>query len=553
MVLKKINGKQFYELNFNGALVLKEHFEEVDKLNVFPVPDGDTGTNMLRTIQGGLNELINSNEENLGEIGKILTNGMLMSARGNSGVILSQIYRGICESFEGKIEVDALSLLKAYENGVKRAYEAVVPPVEGTIITVFREAVEATSKSINKDSTINDFFEIHFKAAQKALENTPNLLPVLKKANVVDSGGAGYFYIVQGILQYLNGEKLDGTLKEIKTDKCDFLGFTSNDILKFGYCTEFILRLQCSKVDVDNFNQRTIIDELEGPDIAGNSIVCLKDGDMIKVHVHTEEPGIVLHKMRKYGEFLTVKVENMALQHNENINKNEYTEEKKHEYKKYTIVAVASGDGIIKQFEEFGVDVVIGGGQTMNPSTEDFLKAFEKLDTEYIYVFPNNKNIVMTAKQAADMYKNATVKVVSSTSIPQCFSALTMYDFTSDNPETILNNFNESIKSVVSGEITTAIRASKVDDVDIEKDDYIAIVDNKIVFSGNQKNKVIMELLKNVNGINDKYLCTIIFGKDVTEEEKKENLSAIESTYPNLEIVTLDGGQEVYKYFISLE
>ena len=559
MILKTLNGEQFAELTLNGALNLKAHFEEVDKLNVFPVPDGDTGTNMLRTIQGGLTSINKSNENNLGELGKLLSKGMLMGARGNSGVILSQIYRGICKGFEGKAEVDALQLAKAYKVGVKQAYGAVVSPVEGTILTVFREAVDTASKAINKDSTINDFYQEHLKAAVKALKNTPNLLPVLKEAGVIDSGGAGYVYIVKGIVKCLDGEKIEESLveeetkQEVKQECIDFSAFTSEDTLTFGYCTEFILRLQKAKVDVEKFDQQIIINELNESDIAGDSIVCLKDDDVIKVHVHTKEPGIVLHKMRKYGEFLTIKVENMALQHNEEMSEEEREENKKIEHKKYTIVAVASGDGLVKQFEAFGADKVISGGQTMNPSTEDFLKAFKQLDTEYIYLFPNNKNIVMAAKQAAALYKGAKVKVVASNSIPQCFSALTTLDFSSDDPELILGSFNEAIRNVVSGEVTTAIRSTKVGGVQISKGDHMAIVDGKIVFAGKQKNKILVDLLNKVSGINDKYLCTVIFGKDATEEEKQKNLSAIASKYPNLEVVTLDGGQAVYKYLVAVE
>ena len=558
MILKKINGEQFKELTLYGALNLKAHFEEVDKLNVFPVPDGDTGTNMLRTIQGGISALEKEQKKNLGEMGKILSKGMLMGARGNSGVILSQFYRGICKGFVGKDEVDALGLVKAYKLGVKQAYGAVVTPVEGTILTVFREAVDKAAKLINKDSTINEFYEAHLKYAAKALENTINLLPVLKEAGVIDSGGAGYVYIVKGIVKCLDGEKIEEVLtEEEKTETkqmaIDFSGFTSEDTLQFGYCTEFILRLQKSKVDVVAFDQQTIIDELNEPDIAGDSIVCLKDDDVIKVHVHTKEPGIVLHKMRKYGEFLTIKVENMALQHNEEMSDEEREETKKREHKKYTIVAVASGEGLVKQFESFGVDEVVGGGQTMNPSTEDFLKAFKKLDTEYIYVFPNNKNIIMAAKQAASLYKGAKVKVVASNSIPQCFCALTTLDFSSDDPELILGSFNEAIRNVVSGEVTTSIRTTKVSGVQISKGDHMAIVDGKIVFAGKQKNRILIDLLNKVSGIKDKYLCTIIYGADATEEEKVKNLDAIKSRFPNLEVVTLDGGQAVYKYLLVIE
>lgn len=559
MLLKKLNGEQFKELTLNGALNLKANFEEVDKLNVFPVPDGDTGTNMLRTIQGGVNAVSTSNENNLGEMGKILSKGMLMGARGNSGVILSQIYRGICKGLEGKTEVNALELVKAYQVGVKQAYSAVVTPVEGTILTVFREAVEAASKKMTADSTINDFYDEHLKGASKALKNTPNLLPVLKEAGVIDSGGAGYVYIVKGIVKYLGGEKIEAELSQEAKEESgeqhpvDFSAFTADDTLQFGYCTEFILRLQNSKVNVKEFDEKTIIDELNEKDISGDSIVCLKDDDVIKVHVHTKEPGIVLHKMRKYGEFLTIKVENMALQHNEEMSEEEREETKQREHKKHTIVAVASGEGLVKQFEALGVDIVISGGQTMNPSTEDFISAFKKLDTENIYCFPNNKNIIMAAQQAAKLYKGAKVHVICSKSIPQCFSALTMLDLSSDDPELIVGGFNEQIKSVVSGEVTTATRTTKIGGVQIMKGDHLAIVDGKIKFSGKAKNRIVVDLLNKVPNMKNKSMVTIIYGKDATEDEKKKNVAAITQRYPSVEVIAVDGGQAVYKYLVAVE
>ena len=558
MILKKINGTQFKELLSFGALNLQANFEEVDSLNVFPVPDGDTGTNMLRTIKGGVDALSSSKEKSIGELGKLVTNGMLLSARGNSGVILSQIFRGICKGFENKDEVNALDLVKAYKIGVKQAYGAVVTPVEGTILTVFREAVETVAEKITSESTINDFYDVHLRAAEKALKQTPNLLPILKEAGVIDSGGAGYVYIVKGMVKYLHDEKIDAEFKESfkeenKDSQIDFSAFTSDDTLQFGYCTEFILRLQKSKVDIDTFDVNQIISDLNEKDISGDSIVALKDDDVVKVHIHTQEPGIVLHKMRKYGEFLTIKCENMALQHNEQMSEEEREETKKMEHKKYAIVAVAAGDGLVKQFEAFGVDVVVNGNQTMNPSTEDFIKAFKKIDADYIYCFPNNKNIVMAAKQAAHLYKGAKVKVVCSNSIPQCFSALSMLDLSSDDPELILGSFNEAIRNVVTVEITTATRSTKVGGVTITKGDHMGIVDGKIKFSGKQKNKIIFDTLGKINGIEDKYLLTVIYGKDATEEEKQKNIALVQQKYPNLEVVSLDGGQAVYKYLLAVE
>lgn len=559
MILKKVNCERFKEIVAYGALNLRVHYQEVDSLNVFPVPDGDTGTNMLRTFEGGVNAVKNSKATTLGEIGKEFAKGMLMSARGNSGVILSQIARGICKGFEGLEEVDAMQLGNAYKLGVKQAYGAVVTPVEGTILTVFREATETACKSLKKDSTINDFFEVHLKQSQVSLKKTKEILPVLKEANVIDSGGAGYVYIVAGMGKYLKGEKIDGADKAVaeaevaSASAVDFSAFSRDDVLQFGYCTEFILRLQSSKVDVDSFDVATIIKELNEDDIQGDSIVALKDEDVIKVHVHTKEPGIVLHKMRKYGEFLTIKCENMALQHNENMSEEERESQVKREHKKYAIVAVAQGEGIKKQFEELGVDYVVSGNQTMNPSTEDFIKAFKCLDAENIMVFPNNKNIIMAAKQAATLYKGAKVKVICSNSIPQCYSALTMLDYSSDDLELIIGNFNEAIRNVSTGEITIANRTTKLNGVVITKNDHIGIFDGKIVLSSKLKNSVLASLLAKIPTIKDKQVLTIIYGKDLTEDEKKKNLEAVQRRFPWLEVGAIDGGQAVYKFLVAVE
>ena len=558
MILKKLNGEQFKELLTNGALNLKANYEEVDSLNVFPVPDGDTGTNMLRTISGGVSALNGFDAKDLGEVGKVVSKGMLMSARGNSGVILSQIFRGICKGFEGKKEVDAVQLAAAYKIGVKQAYGAVVQPVEGTILTVFREATEAAAKKITKDSTINEFFEEHLKQATVSLKRTKEILPVLKEANVIDSGGAGYVYIVKGFVKFLDGEKIEAELTKEENSveapaEIDFSAFSRDDTLQFGYCTEFILRLQSAKVDVDNFDVNQIISDLNEDDIQGDSIVALKDDDVVKVHVHTKEPGIVLHKMRKYGEFLTIKCENMALQHNENMSDEERESQAKREHKKYAIVAVAQGQGIIEQFKALGVDVVVSGNQTMNPSTEDFIKAFKSLDAENIIVFPNNKNIIMAAKQAAQLYKGAKIKVIQSTSIPQCYSALTMLDFSSDDLTIICGSFLEAIRNVVTGEITVANRSTRLNGVSVMKNDHIGILDGKLVKATKFKNRVVVDLLAKVPGMNDKQVLTIIYGKDTTEEEKAKNLANIKQKYPYLEVGAIDGGQAVYKYLLAIE
>ena len=560
MILKSLNGEQWKKLVSAGAINLRNNYEEVDNLNVFPVPDGDTGTNMCRTIENGVSAISKMEDTQIGVIAKALSSGMLLGARGNSGVILSQIFRGICKGLAGKEEVNAVELAQAYKVGVKQAYGAVVTPVEGTILTVFREATEAAEKAVNKDSSINEFYEAHLKQAVKTLANTKNLLPVLKEANVIDSGGCGYVYIVKGIVKLLDGEKVEGEIaqtaeqtSQTEVAPIDFSAFGPDDIIQFGYCTEFILRLQNSKVDIEKFDIQTVIDVLEGDDIKGDSIVALKDDSIVKVHVHTKDPGKVLDHMRDYGEFLTIKVENMSLQHNETMDDEELAAKRNQEHKKYAVVAVAQGNGIKEQFQAFGVDYIVDGAQTMNPSTEDFIRAFKSLDAENIFVFPNNKNIVMAAKQAAKLYKGAHIEVVQSTSIPQCFSALSMLDFSSDDMPIILGNFYEAIRNVSSAEVTTATRNTVINNVVVKKGDYIGILDGKLVASSRSKTNCLSTIFRKVKNMKDKQVVTFIFGKDLEEKDREKALQLVSRKYPDIECGGVDGGQAVYHYYIAIE
>ena len=561
MITKTLNGKTFKSLVVSGAKCLRDNIEEVNNLNVFPVPDGDTGTNMCHTIEGGVASAKGVDSEKLSDICKPMSSGMLLGARGNSGVILSQIFRGICKGLQDKEEATALDLVRAYELGVKQAYGAVVTPVEGTILTVFREATEYTAEHIDFSSTINDFYHFHLQKAAQSLANTINLLPVLKEAGVIDSGGAGYVRIVEGMIKFLEGEEVDlSFIEDSKSDTSvetaatvDFSAFGPDDELKFGYCTEFILRLQNSKVDIENFDIQKVIDILNGDDIKGDSIVALCDDSMVKVHVHTKDPGKVLDHMRKFGEFLTIKIENMALQHNEQIGDTELEAERLKEHKKYAVVAVATGDGIKQQFTEFGVDAIIDGGQSMNPSTEDFIKAFKSLDAENIIVFPNNKNIIMAAKQAATLYKGSHVEVIGSTTIPQCYSALTMLDYSSDDLTIIVGNFKEAIDRVSSGEITTSIRNTTVNKVEIKKGDYIGILDGKLLVSNKEKLEALKSLISKVKDIDEKEVLIILCGKNVSEEEKESLQEMLSDSFPQLECGVMDGGQDVYDYLFSIE
>ena len=562
MIIKTINGETFKNLIISGAKNLRLNYKEVDDLNVFPVPDGDTGTNMCHTIEGGVNNIRDIESSKLSEISKPLSSGALLGARGNSGVILSQIIRGICKGLAEKDEVNAMELAEAYKLGIKQAYGAVVEPVEGTILTVFREASEFANKMIGKNSSINDFYRYHLEEAKKSLRRTPELLPVLKEAGVIDSGGAGYVYIVEGMLKYLNEEeiKLDDVSLSNELGQSsstngaiDFNAFGPDDTLDFGYCTEFILRLQNAKVDIKNFDINRVIEILNGDDIKGDSIVALNDDSIVKVHVHTKNPGIVLDKMRQFGEFLTIKVENMSLQHNENIGDSALKENRKKVHKKYAVVAVGQGQGIIDLFKEMGADIVISGGQTMNPSTENFLNAFKELDADNIIVFPNNSNIFMAASQAAKLYKAAHVEVVRSKSIAECYSALTMLDYSSDDLTIILGNFNETIRNVISGEITNSIRDASINGVKIKKGDYIGLVDNNLVSAHKFKEDCLIAAIRSVKDVDDKQVLVLIYGEDVKEEEVGVLIDRLNDEFPQLEVGAIPGGQAIYDYYFSLE
>ena len=563
MIIKKINGETFKNLVISGAKNLRLNYKEVDDLNVFPVPDGDTGTNMCHTIEGGVNNIRDINSQKLSDIAKPLSSGALLGARGNSGVILSQIIRGICKGLSDKDEVTAMELAEAYKLGIKQAYGAVVEPVEGTILTVFREASEFANKMVGRDSSINDFYRYHLEEAKKSLRRTPELLPVLKEAGVIDSGGAGYVYIVEGFLKYLNEEEIKLDEKSLSSELAqaeisssgavDFNAFGPDDTLDFGYCTEFILRLQNSKVDIANFDINRVIEVLNGDDIKGDSIVALCDDSIVKVHVHTKNPGIVLDKMRQFGEFLTIKVENMSLQHNENIGDAALKENRKREHKKYAVVAVGQGQGIIDLFKDLGADIVISGGQTMNPSTENFLNAFKELDADNIIVFPNNPNIFMAANQAAKLYKGAHVEVVRSKSIAECYSALTMLDNSSDDLTIILGNFNETIRNVISGEVTNSTRDANINGVNVKKGDYIGLVDNNLVSSHKFRDDCLVAAIHSIKDIDDKQVLVLIYGEDVKEDDVNVLVDRISDEFPQLETGAIPGGQAIYDYYFSLE
>ena len=439
MATYELNGALFADMVRGGAGNLRANAKVVNDLNVFPIPDGDTGDNMSLTMAGGDAVLRDIASDSISYIAEKLAGGMLLGARGNSGVILSQLFAGIAKGLSGVERADAAALGNAFKAGVKQAYAAVMTPTEGTILTVAREATDYAVARITPQTTLEEFFSDFIREMRASLKRTPDLLPILKESGVIDSGGAGLVYVIEGMSKILHGETVDAAPEApaSKVSTPDLSAFTADSEMTFGYCTEFLLQLQNSKVDADGFPAQKIANELAA--MGGESIVCFKTGTVIKVHVHTMTPGSVLAHCQKYGEFLTLKVENMALQHSEASVENRFEAKKpaKQEHKAFGVVAVASGEGIKDTFLSLGADVIVEGGQTMNPSSEDFLAAFEEVNADTVFVLPNNSNIVLTARQAAGLYQNADVRVLNSKTVGDGYAALTMLDFESGDADAI--------------------------------------------------------------------------------------------------------------------
>ncbi len=559
MPVNTIDGELYSQLITAGAANLSIHEEEVNNLNVFPIPDGDTGSNMLLTMNGGKNAIIQ--EANISKAAQVIASGMLLGARGNSGVILSQFFDGISSGFADLATADVAQFGIACREGVKHAYEAVMTPVEGTILTVVKDATEYAC-SIKADSIL-DFIENFIAEAKLSLERTPNLLPVLKKAGVVDSGGAGLIYIMEGMKQFLKGETISTANKDdlsksqhggnfgSQAKGIDLNKFTSDSILEFGYCTELLLRLQNDKCDVENFSVETIKEYLG---TIGDSIVAFKTGSIIKIHVHTKTPGKVFDFCQQYGEFLTVKVENMSLQHN-NLDEDEFAKPKKDntkDAKKYGVVAVASGSGIQQMFREHGADVVINGGQSMNPSAEDFIKAFKEANAETIFVFPNNGNVILAAKQAAKLFQEAQIEVIETKTIGQGYAGLTMLDTTSNDTQQILDDINMGIEGVDTYMISHCVRDAEMDGKQLHAGDYIGFLDKKILVASSDRKKTAFQTVEGID-FTDHEVCILIRGIDSTSYEEEEVRNYLMLKHPGIEVYEVEGGQDIYSYIFIVE
>lgn len=540
-----IDGKSYAKMLTSGAAMLSAHVEELNALNVFPVADGDTGTNMLKTVEGGLAEISKYNGDSIGELSSGFARGVLLGARGNSGVILSQIFAGINERLQGYSSVTASQLAEAFRGGIARSYASVQNPTEGTILTVFRESTEFAAEKVAAESTVEEFFALHIKEARRSLEATKDILPALAEADVVDSGAAGYLCIAEGMYKALTGEELAYNATASKDSaQIDIDSFTRDSVLEFGYCTEFLLRLMSAKVDPDAFEVDTILNILT--EMGGESIVAYKQDDIVKVHVHTFDPGMIMARMQEFGEFLTVKIENMSVGHSES------TVKKPKSRKKLSVVAVATGEGLTALFKSMGADVIVSGGQTSNPSIEELVEAFKLCESEDIIVLPNNKNIILAAKQAAEIYTDARVHVMNSKSLMQGYSALSVITPGITDTEALLESIQRAIAGVVDGEITAAVRDVTIDGREIHTGDYMAISGGRIVATAPSAEEAAMGMLSEA----DTDLCeiiTLVVGKTVSEERRAALTEMLKDTYEDCEITVYDGGQDVYDYLISIE
>lgn len=553
--MKTINGQILKNMLISGSNNLYNHYPEVDALNVFPVPDGDTGMNMNLTLTSGAKEIQNRTDNDIYDIARTFSRGLLMGARGNSGVITSQIFRGFAAGLEGKEEANAVEFAEAWEKGVEVAYKAVVKPVEGTILTVIRESSHYLHENVKNSMTIEKAMDLLIAEAKESLKRTPELLPILKEVGVIDSGGAGLLKIFEGMKAALEDNFIERN-QATATDKESPLvaAGASMEDEEFGYCTEFIMSLGPDSVKKP-FNEKRFTNILAS---RGNSLVVVRDEDIVKVHVHTMTPGQVLNYAQQFGEFLKLKIENMTEQHHAletgaTVEAHEDLVKEEKPKQKYALVAVSSGDGLDQFFNDIGITNIVKGGQTMNPSANDFVEAIKAAHAENVYIFPNNSNIVMAASQASEMIEDEDIRVfvIPSKTIPQGITSAIMFN-PETNPEDNFNEMKAALKTVKSGEITFAIRDTEINGLSLKKDDFIGILEKDIVVANKDKIQTLYDLLDKMID-EDSSLITLIIGKDVKEEEVDTIRDTLEEKYSDLDLDIRSGLQPVYSFLIGVE
>ncbi|MEK4629591.1 MAG: DAK2 domain-containing protein [Solibacillus sp.] len=548
--MKSLDGIKFAEMVQMGAHHLYQNASYVDSLNVFPVPDGDTGTNMNLSMTSGATETEANVNKHIGKTAQALSKGLLMGARGNSGVILSQLFRGFGKAIEKEAAIDAKGLANAFQAGVDTAYKAVMKPVEGTILTVAREAAAKGVEVAETEDDLIALMEAFIGEAKASLNRTPDLLPVLKEVGVVDSGGQGLVFVYEGFLASLKGEPLpeknESSLDDlINAEHHRVQDFMDTSDIEFGYCTEIMVRLEADKEPFDEEHFRQELNPM------GDSLLVISDDEIAKVHIHSETPGAVLAAGQKYGSLIKIKVDNMREQHSAIVNDTSKPAPKPAQQKiPYAIVTIAMGEGVSNLLRSIGASYVIEGGQTMNPSTEDIVKAVKEIGAERVLILPNNKNIIMAAEQAAELLE-IEAAVVPTKTIPQGMAAILAF-----NPEeSVENNKNymtEGFAHVKTGQVTFAVRDTSIDGVEIRKDDYMALAEGKIILSTPEMMDAAKKVLEGLMD-EDSEIVTVIYGEDATAAQAEQLQTFIEENYPDAEVEIVEGKQSLYPFILSVE
>lgn len=549
---RKINGYEFRALLSGGLGNLKANAEEINGLNVFPIPDGDTGDNMVSTLAGGLRAL-SSEEEGVGAAAERAADGMLLGARGNSGVILSQMFSGVAKSLSGKSYADVAALGAAFKEGTRCAYASLSEPVEGTILTVMRRAADYAAERIDINSTVESYFSDYESEAAAALEQTPDLLYVLKEAGTVDSGGAGLLAIVRGFLAVMRGgaqayEESAAALSNPHSAP-DISLFTEDSVLTYGYCTEFLLRLTNAKTDVGAFSVEDFRERLAG---IGNSVVAFKQGSIVKVHIHVMQPWRVMQLAQEYGEFLTVKVENMNIRHSEAQEKKQPAFRRRGVRRPYGVVAVGCGEGLCAAYKELGADIVIDGEECGNPSVELLLKAIDAVNADCVYLLPNNSNVIIAAEEAASMCRGCKVMVLPTHNTGEGYVALSALDCGSNDDDAIFCAMTEEISHSASGAVARAVRDAGMNGVTVNRDDYIAISDKKIMLSAPDKISAAEGLARAI-GAEERDFIIVFYGADTTEQERSACRQRFAKCFPGAEYYEIDGGQKTYDFIVVVQ
>ncbi len=558
MTMKELTAKDLTKMYFTGAATLSLHAAKVDALNVFPVPDGDTGTNMNLTMTSGVAELRKQPSDHAGKVAQSLSKGLLMGARGNSGVILSQIFRGFAKAIGDQETITAAQMAQALTQGVSKAYDAVMKPVEGTILTVAKDAAAGAERAARKSQDVMVVLKAALDAAEESLARTPDLLPVLKEVGVVDSGGQGLVYIYSGFYQALTGDGQAWDEAKSADDAPDLHDFSQSkaqihmktEDIHYGYCTEFLVRLGGQLP----FQQGRFREDMSR---FGDSLLVVADDDLVKVHIHSEQPGEVLSFGQRYGELIGIKIENMREQHSHILAEEEEAEQPADSAAMVPrprhpigVVAVAMGDGISEIFKSLGVDEVVAGGQSMNPSTEDLVNAAARVQADHILFLPNNKNVIMAAEQACHMLDTPS-SVIPSRSIPQGMAAMLGFRM-EESAEANQEQMTKALSRVKTGQVTFAVRDTKLEQIEIREGDYLGLSDGEIVATGPSAMEAAKQLLAKMLGESDE-IVTILYGEDMTAEQAEALQEHLQEAHPDLEVECYAGGQPLYSFIFSVE